>query len=93
MSGEVQPVLGAPLRPAGCRPRLTAFVLASADLATLAACNAAAVYGYLAVRGSYSPALYGRLWPCLLLFVLAYDLVGMYHGVALYPGAGLGPAE
>jgi Undecaprenyl-phosphate galactose phosphotransferase WbaP len=80
-------------QPRLCRPRLTALVLAGADLAALTACGSLAVYGYLALGGRYQPALYGHLWPCLLLFILAYDLVGMYHGVALYPGAGLGPAE
>ncbi len=87
---------GAPYSPPQaqlCRPRLTAIALAGADLAALTLCNAIAVYGYLACRGRYDPALYGQLWPCLLLFIIAYDLVGMYHGVALYPGAGLGPAE
>jgi len=69
------------------------LLLAAADLAALTLCGALAVYGYLLVRGRYEPALYGALWPCLLLFILAYDLVGLYHGVALYPGAGLGPAE
>ncbi|MBN2451865.1 MAG: undecaprenyl-phosphate galactose phosphotransferase WbaP [Lentisphaeria bacterium] len=79
--------------PGRCRPRLTALLLAAGDLIVLTLCNAAAVYGYLAIRGRYEPSLYGRLWPCLLLFILAYDVVGLYHGVALYPGAGLGPAE
>ena len=76
-----------------CRPRLTAFLLVAADLAALTLCNALAVYGYLAIRGRYLPSLYGQLWPSLLLFILVYDLAGLYHGVALYPGAGLGPAE
>ncbi len=76
-----------------CSPRLTTLALAASDLLALTLCNALAVYGYLAIRGRYDPWLYGELWPCLLLFVVAYDLIGLYHGVALYPGAGLGPAE
>lgn len=80
-------------RPPLCRPRLTALLLVTADFAALTLCGTVAVYGYLLVRGRYDPALYGVLWPCLFLFVLAYDLLGLYHGVALYPGAGLGPAE
>lgn len=81
------------LRDLPCRPRLTALLLMLTDLFGLTCGTGAAVYGYLAIRGQYEPSLYLRLWPCLLLFILAYDLVGLYHGVALYPGAGLGPAE
>lgn len=90
---EVPQGLDQALRRSACRPRATALLLASADLTALTVCNLVAVYGYLVIRGQYAPSLYGRLWPCLLLFVVAYDLVGLYHGVALYPGAGLGPAE
>jgi len=90
---EAPQALDQALRRVTCKPRTTALLLASTDLATLSVCSLIGVYGYLAVRGQYEPSLYGRLWPCLLLFVLAYDLVGLYHGVALYPGAGLGPAE
>lgn len=82
-----------PAAPSPCRPRLTAFLLAAADLAALSLCGLVAVVGYRWLRGQYDPAFYLRLWPCLFLFILAYDLVGLYHGVALYPGAGLGPAE
>lgn len=76
-----------------CRPRLTVLALLLTDLAALTAAHLVAVHGYLLIRGRYDPALYWRLWPALLLFLLAYDVIGLYHGVALYPGAGLGPAE
>jgi Undecaprenyl-phosphate galactose phosphotransferase WbaP len=82
-----------PPQPRHGSPRRTTLTLAGTDLLALTVCNAIAVYGYLAIRGRYDPMLYVQLWPCLLLFIIAYDLVGLYHGVALYPGSGLGPAE
>ena len=74
-------------------PYLTVATLMLTDLAALTLCCASAVWGYLLVRGEYTPSVYVRLWPCLFLFLLCYEVGGLYHGVALYPGVALGPAE
>ncbi|MCK5805573.1 MAG: undecaprenyl-phosphate galactose phosphotransferase WbaP [Lentisphaeria bacterium] len=74
-------------------PRLTVSLLVLTDLSAVVLCATAAVWGYLLLRGQYEPMLYVRLWPTLVLFLLLYEWSGLYHGAALYPGAGLGDAE
>ena len=74
-------------------PRVTVLLLAATDMLALAVCNFLAVWAYWLLGGRYELALYLRLWPCLLLFVLVYEFAGLYHGVALYPGVALEPAE
>ncbi|OGV76712.1 MAG: UDP-phosphate galactose phosphotransferase [Lentisphaerae bacterium RIFOXYB12_FULL_65_16] len=43
--------------------------------------------------GIFELSLYTNLWPCLLIFPIAYQTAGLYHGIAFYPGVAFGPAE
>lgn len=81
------------VEPARLYPRATVLVLATTDLAVLFAVNALTVWVRWELGGAFAPALYWRLAPALLLFLLVYETAGLYHGTCLYPGVSLGPAE
>jgi Undecaprenyl-phosphate galactose phosphotransferase WbaP len=69
------------------RPGLASLLLATSDSAALALAWWAAVQGRLLAGGVLSPELYWRLWPGVVLLVLANAFQG------LYPGFGTNPAE
>lgn len=69
------------------RPWLTAFLLLTSDLVSLALSGLLALGLRHLLDGGFNPALYVQLWPVVGAFVVVYALVG------LYPGVGIAPAE
>jgi Undecaprenyl-phosphate galactose phosphotransferase WbaP len=69
------------------RPWLCISLLLAADLAALVLSATVSIAAWPHFGLPFSPALYLRLWPVLLLFPLAYAASG------LYPGFGRNPAE
>lgn len=64
-----------------------------ADALCIASLWAIVVMAYWLVGGRYSPALYLRFWPIILVFLMANGLMGLYNGSWAYPAAPLPPIE
>ncbi len=68
-------------------PWLTTGLLVLSDFTSIGVVWVAVVWGRYVLGGVFDPAIYWRLWPVLLVFLLVYRVLG------LYPGVGLNPAE
>lgn len=66
---------------------LTTGLLMLSDFTSIGVVWIAVVWGRYLLGGVFDPAIYWRLWPVLLVFLLVYRVLG------LYPGVGLNPAE
>jgi len=67
------------------KPWLTTATLLLGDVLTLVALSAGTVWVRYWLGGIFEPVLYWQLWPALLLFPVAFALLGLYPGVGLNP--------
>ncbi len=65
--------------------RLTPVIMIGTDVLCHSISGVVSVWVRLLFNGQFDPLLYWRLWPLMVLFVLAYALVGLYPGVAISP--------
>lgn len=73
--------------------RVRVFGLWLADALCISLVWAVVVLVYWLMGGRYSPSLYLRFWPIILVFLMANGLMGLYNGSWAYPAAPLPPIE
>ncbi len=73
------------IAPVPDRPWLTPITLLCVDLICLSLAGSASVWVRLIFNGDFHLSLYWRLWPIVIIFVLAYALAGLYPGAATSP--------
>lgn len=73
--------------------RLRVFTLWLADASCIASVWALTVWIYWLAGGAYSPSLYLRFWPIILLFTATNAMMGLYNGSWAYPAAPIPPIE
>ncbi|RMD76214.1 MAG: hypothetical protein D6820_13145, partial [Lentisphaerae bacterium] len=77
-----------------CRYRHVAVLaLIACDLFSISSTFAIVVILRKVLGGVYPYSIYLNLWPVLFLFILNYEISGLYHGSLLYPGIAYGPVE
>ena len=64
-----------------------------ADALCISSVWAVAVLVYWLIGGRYSPEIYLRFWPIILVFLMANGLMGLYNGSWAYPAAPLPTIE
>lgn len=67
------------------RPWLTLATLAGMDFVCLALAGILSVLTRLALEGQFQPSVYWRLWPVILLFIVAYGAANLYPAIAMSP--------
>jgi Undecaprenyl-phosphate galactose phosphotransferase WbaP len=67
------------------RPWRNLLLFVLADLVSLVLAALLSVLGRWLMGGEFSPALYWQWWPILVLFIVAYGMVGLYPGIGVSP--------
>lgn len=73
--------------------RLRVVGLWLADALCISSVWTVVVLAYWAMGGDYSPSLYLRFWPIILVFMAGNGLMGLYNGSWAYPAAPIPPIE
>lgn len=73
--------------------RLRVVGLWLADALCISSVWVVVVLCYWLMGGDYSPELYLRFWPIILVFMAANGLMGLYNGSWAYPAAPIPPVE